>query len=251
MALMPPTPQRRERILSYGPEGGGKTTAWLSIAKWAEATGSDAQFYVLDTDYAVEHMIESPEWPSDRIHVWNAIEWEEYDAAIDEILPKLRRQDWVVSDFVGTAWEAVQDWYVRKIYHTNIDDFFMEARANAKSGNPLDGWKDWSVINRVYKSWINKVVFRNDAQVFLTAQGEGVRDTDSRQLKATFGRVGIRPRAQKQIGHQAHSILLMQALRPNEPTITTVKDRGRVSLDSHRFSDFTLDYLVPVAGWML
>lgn len=246
--LRPPVPTRRERILAMGSFGTGKTTAWLTIAQWAHVTGSDAQFYVIDTDAAVAHMIESHP-ARERIHVHHAFEWTEYEEGIERYLPALRPQDWLVVDFVGTAWEAVQDWYVAQIYKTSIDDFFVEARQSAKSGNPLDGWKDWSVINRVYKSWINRVIFRNPAQVFLTAQAEGVRDTDDRSVKQIYGKVGMRPRGQKALGHQVHSILLFSALRPSEVTLTTVKDRERRVVESERLNDFTVEYLMGVAGW--
>ena len=40
----------QDRILAFGVEGTGKSEAWISIAVEAERTGSDAQFYVVDTD---------------------------------------------------------------------------------------------------------------------------------------------------------------------------------------------------------
>ena len=46
-----------ERIALMGGPGGGKTRAWLSIADFARKTKSDAQFYVIDTDFAAERML--------------------------------------------------------------------------------------------------------------------------------------------------------------------------------------------------
>jgi hypothetical protein len=142
--LRPPIPTRRERILAMGSYGTGKTSSWLSIAQWSMLTGSDSRFYVVDTDLSVNHMIENHP-ARDRIQVWDAFEWEQYEGAIEQILPMLRHNDWLVVDFIGQAWEAVQDWYVGKVYKTSIEDFFMSAREQIKQGSPLDGWKDWCV----------------------------------------------------------------------------------------------------------
>lgn len=249
--LMPPNPDQRERILAMGSFGTGKTTAWLSIARWAEATGSDAQFYAIDTDAAVQHMVTLGDWPADRIHVWPVFEWEEYNAAINEILPRLRPQDWLVADFVGSAWESVQDWYVQMIYKQTIDEFFLDARMASKQGNPLQGWVDWNIINRAYRAWITKLIYKAPANLFVTAVGETLRDSDSRELRAVYGPIGIRPRAQKHLSHQVHSILLFQAVRAGEITMTTVKDRERAKLEYTPLNDFTIDYLCNVAGWLL
>ena len=206
---------------------------------------------MIDTDYSVEHMLQSGDYPRDRIHTYQAFDWEEYEKATDEILPRLiPHQDWFVVDFMGQAWEACQDWYVAQVYNTGIDQFFLEARQNPNKGG-LDGWKDWSVINRVYKSWANKVFFRNQAQLYVTAQAEPVKDTDDRQIKAIFSQAGQRPKSQKQLGYQVHSILMMRSFRPGDITMTTVKDRERVPVEGQPLADFTTDYLIKVAGWEL
>lgn len=249
--LTPPNVGQRERILAMGSFATGKTTGWLSIARWAEATGSSPHFYVIDTDAAVEHMVALGDWPGDRIHVWPVFEWAEYEAAMNEILPRLTSQDWLVCDFVSTAWESIQDWYVSQVYKQSIDEFFLDARMAAKQGNPLDGWRDWSIINRVYKSWANKLIYQNDAHLYLTAQAETLRDTDSREMRAQFGPIGMRPRGQKHLAHQVHTILALQSMRPGEITMTTVKDRERLKVEYAPLNDFTLDYLVGVAGWLL
>jgi hypothetical protein len=246
--LRPPIPTRRERILAMGSFGTGKTSSWLSVAQWSVLTGSDSRFYVIDTDASVNHMTENHP-ARDRIQVWNAFEWEQYEAAIEQILPMLRHNDWLVVDFIGQAWEAVQDWYVSRVYKTSIEDFFMTAREQIGKGSPLDGNKDWSIINKVYKSWLNKVMFTNDAQIFVTAQAEGLRDTDDRTMKATFQKVGARPRGQKNLGHQVHTVLHYTAIRPGDLYLTTVKDRERQGLEGAKLNDFTVDYLVGVAGW--
>lgn len=249
--LAPPSPLTRERILAIGSPGSGKTTAWLSIAFWAQATGSDAQFYVLDTDFAARHMLlSSPKYGDlTNVHVYEAIEWEQYTAAIADILPKMRPQDWLVVDFMGSAWDAVQEWYVAQVFKDDIGSFFMQARKGG--GEALDGWRDWGVINRVYKQFANDVLFKCPGQLFTTAVAEAMRDTDDRAMRSVFGPHGVRPRGQKHLAHGVHTVLLLMAPKAGEVMITTVKDRERAPLNAAKLNDFAVDYLVNVAGWDL
>jgi hypothetical protein len=166
-------------------------------------------------------------------------------------LGKATPEDWIVVDFVGSSWEAVQEWYVGEIYRQDIDEFFMDARKNMRSGNPLDGWKDWSIINRAHKSFMNDLIHRNPAHTYLTAVGEPLRDTDDKALKATFGAFGIRPKGQKHLGHQVHTILLLQTMRPGEWYMNTIKDRERTPHEGTKLKDFVVDYLVATASWRL
>ncbi|MDX1746984.1 MAG: AAA family ATPase [Halobacteriales archaeon] len=240
----------RERILVMGSFGTGKTYGWLKIAEWMQRTESPGHVYVIDTDRAAERML-APGGDFDdlaNVTVRDVYEWTQYQDALEEFLPILTEHDWLVIDFVGSAWSAVQDWYVETIYDSSIDEFFLQARLNMKSGNPLDGWKDWSVINRVYKKWMDKIVHRTASHVYMTAVADPVRDTDDQALRQIYGRIGARPRGQKDLGHHPHTVALNTALG-NEWYMTTVKDRSRPLVTGKQINDFAIDYLVNIAGW--
>lgn len=256
--LSPASPEsRRERILMMGPFGCGKTTNWLNIAKWAAATGSPAKFFAIDTDNALEAFLEPGSQYAEldarrggNIHWMSVYEWPEYIAAANAFAPQVGFEDWIICDFVSPSWEAVQSYYISEIFKTDSDEFFLEARRNLKGGNALDGWKDWSVINRLYKKWINTVL-NTGGHKFLTAQADSMRDSDDRALRAMFGAFGVRPKGQKELGYQAHTILLGAVNRAGETSITTVKDRERIAVADKPVQEFTIDYLTQVAGWTL
>lgn len=251
--LRSPDPNDPERILAMGPFGAGKSTGWLRIADWAQKTDSPAHFYVLDSEGSTKRMMN----PSGsfghltNVTVFNVWEWSQYERALDTALAAAKAEDWIVVDFISPAWDAVQEWYVDQIYESDMAEFFFEARKSMKGGNPLDGWKDWSVINRVYKRWITKMLQECPAHVYWTANAEPIRDTDDKNLRAVFGAHGVRPKGQKHLGHQPHTVLLMQPFAGGEWYMTTIKDRERPRLEGQKVSDFVIDFLVNVAGWEL
>lgn len=249
--LRPPDPRVRARILNFGAEGCGKSTGWLKIARWCADTGSDAQFYVLDTDDSAETMMAMGDYPEDRIHVWHAYEWEDYRKYEREVVPLLRpKTDWVVMDFVGNAWEAVQDWYIENTTGQAQEEYYMSVRQAGSQG--LDGWKDWQFINKNYRAFINPLIYGNGAHVYMTAKATKIGDRDSREAKALYSGVGMRPEGQKALGFQALSVLYSYALRPNEPHMTTLKDlEGVKRLENQRINDFVIDYLVGAQRWGL
>ena len=212
-----------------GGAGAGKSTGWLNIALLSAQTGSDARFYVLDSDDAVAVMLaRDAQWANlTNIEVFGAREWENYTKATDQILGRIRPNDWFIGDFVSTAWDAVQEWYVERIYgKTDMGQYFMDAReANKKAA--LDGWKDYSVINRVYRTWSNKIQFDMPSHVYLTAEAETVRDTDERELKKLFYQFGVRPKGQKHLTYTVHTVLLFQTDGRGGYFMNTAKDRGR------------------------
>lgn len=257
MSLAAPT-TRRERQLIMGPYGSGKTTSWLNIAKWSLATGSEAQFYAIDSDAAVEAFIQPGTQyahldakAGGNVHVAPVFEWEEYREAANKFAKLAGPDDWEIVDFASNAWEAVQDWFVTEMFKTDPDEFYLEARRAKAGGNPLDGWKDWQYINRSYRAWSNDVLHRTAGHKFLTAASKPIGDQDGKEIRALYGAHGVRPTGQKQLGHVVHTILYQQVLRQGEVYITTIKDRERMPLTGQQVTEFAIDYLVNVAGWVL
>lgn len=245
----------RERILGMGGFGSGKTTMYLNIAKWSQETGSDARFYVIDSDNAVRHMLNVPTSQYhglENIVLTEVSEFPEYIDALDIANTNVRPGlDWICVDFASSAWDAAQEYYVSEIYRTGMSEFFLQ-QAKLRSGSAaLDGWKDWSIINRLYKDFSTKIL-NTQAHVFLVAGAKALSDREDRSVRALFGSHGVRPTGQKHLGHLPHTVLLAHVLKPGEITLTTIKDRERPTLDgSQPLNEFALDYLVNIAGWKL
>ena len=249
--LRPPDPRIRAHILNFGGEGTGKSTGWLNIARWSADTGSDAQFYVLDTDDSAETMMIMGDYPEANIHVWPGREWDDFAKFNDAVMPLVRaRHDWVVVDFAGTAWEAVQDWYLEHIFGQDMGEYFMSVRQSA--GQEMDGWRDWGTINKVYRDWANPLVYGNGAHLYMTAQATKLGDRDDRKVKALYAEIGQKPVGQKALGYQAHSVLYSNAVRPGEIFLTTLKElEGVKRLEAKKITDFTLDYLIGAQKWQM
>ena len=246
----------QERILAMGGMGSGKTTGWLNIAWWSWKTKSDAHFYVIDSDAAAGRMLVGDKFEMlDNVTVYNAFEWLSIRAATREFMPKVRPQDWIVVDFMGPCWDAVQKWYVEEIYGSeDMGEYFMEIRKNKAKGTSvkeLEGWKDYGVINPNYKSWMNGLVHTSPAHLYITATTAGIRETDEKGLKQIFQAYGVRPVGQKHMAFAVHTVLLCQMMKPNEWFVSSVKDRERELLVAQPIKDFTRDYLVKIAGWKL
>lgn len=284
-----PTKTHRERILAIGGSGAGKTSMWLRIANWAMLTKSDARFYVLDTDDAVEAMVEEEypklgpflndekvtvDYSGMKANVWKAEgpnitlfrvtpdEWPNYMAglnySLENIVPK---KDWLVVDLLSYAWGAAQTFFTDQVYQKDRGAYFLDLRraleadnkeAKKKSYGGFEGRKDWPVINSIYNEFSNGFAYKHQGHVFCTATVESIGETDDKAVKAMFSTYGVKPGGQKHTPFLYHTILWAQKPRPNStPTLTTLKDRGRQQFDAEPFEDFVKSYLRPVAGWSL
>lgn len=246
-----------ERILTLGPAGSGKTTNWLDIAKWAERTKSDSQFYVLDTDFAAERMLTGYADCAHRIHISVGYDWADYLEFQRMVLEKARPQDWVIIDFIGNAWVAVQQNFTEQVFNKDIGDYFLEVRKQldkkASSLGALEGWTDWQVINPMYKKWVNPLLFKGRYNVYATAKSTqlsgGNKPTEDSQTRSLFLPYGVKPEGQKDLPYQFHTVLLTTRDGRGTRTLTSIKDRERVELKGQELNSFTLDYLKAVANW--
>lgn len=253
---MTPTSKAKERILLFGREGTGKTYAWCTIANWLRRTDTPGHFYAIDTDMAVGRMADA--WPDFESNVtWgDAADWPDYGKLLDSYIASGTEHDWLVVDLIDKAWDAVQNYFIEQVHGKAADEWFLEFRSAGKSGHPLAGefGINWSVINKLYSAWIGRVLrfpghvlccAPADTLQGVTGQGAGRSDPEAIEI---FGRLGVKPKGQKSLGHQFHTILLMTTKRDGW-ACTTAKDRSRERLTNSPMSDFVLNYLVPVGGW--
>lgn len=257
--LRPVSDRLLERILLFGPAGSGKSTAAASIAQMAQKTKSDARFHVIDTDLAWDRMLVEgyPDLANVEVHV--ALDWPDYRESLAKIRSVVRPQDWVVVDLVSNAWETVQAYFTEQVFDRDIGDYFLQVRKELKGGKKsleaFSGWVDWSVINAMYKTWANDLLFKTRANVLCTAKMAKVyAEQDDKATRLLFGSHGVKPEGQKALAYQFHTVLLTGERKVGDETeyfLTTVKDRERAQLDKATVRKFALDYLVKVAGWRL
>ena len=247
----------RERILSLGLYGSGKTKSWADVAKWYRDTGTPGMFHVLDTDNTTLRTLTGyPGWEANVVRE-DVVDWRDLTAHTEKMFDAATSDDWLVVDSIDKPWSMVQDHYIEEMFGKDADVFFLEQRKASASGHPLasDYGSNWSVINKLYQRWIGRVI-RWPGHVYAATPSQQVQEPnnqgkggDSREIRETFGRYGVRPAGQKALGFQFHTVLLMQSPARDEWKITSVKDRSRELLVAAPVVDFALTYLLGVAGW--
>lgn len=249
-----PQEQLHERILAIGAPGAGKSRAWLSIARLAQRTGSPARFYCLDTDYAIARMLYTEFRDLRNVTVYETASWVACENALSEVLRVVTWDDWIITDMIDIPWDLVQAYFTEEIWQQDIGKYFLEVRKALKGDNlhPFSGWTDWQVINKIYQTWMSKLIYHSNAHIFATSKIEATDvKTDEKDTLAIFGAYGVKPRGQKHLGHQFHTVLLFSCLKPGDWRLTTVKDRGRKPFEGAPLKDFAMQYLVARAGWKL
>lgn len=281
----------RERILAMGITGSGKSYQWLKMAETLKPTGAIFRCLDTDNDipYMLEtqfpHLL--PE-NGGNVLVHPAVDWPDYKLGITWVQRKpinpevlktmdsyivkdlsvpVKDSDWVVVDMADNAWDTVQRYFTSEVFGEDMGDYFLRVRKliqerggkdrhgqTAKSVAPeaFDGWKDWSVMNKLYNDWMHPIVYRIKCHVYTTTRPERLdRGEKDAELLTLFGDMGLRPAGQKKLGGQMHTIFLMI---PGEDKwfITTVKDRaGRPYFKKVQLNSLYMQYLVVKAGWPL
>lgn len=247
-----PSTNARERILAFGGAGSGKTSDWLSVAdRYAAEETPPGKFHVIDTDYTAERSLEGhPEAHKVIQKVWTCPEWEDYTKAIGVISKIAKPNDWLVIDMLTPLWDMSQEYYIDRIFGKEVDEFFLKAREQNAKGNPLDGFKDWGVINKMYRSNVANNILRAPCHVFATASAAALSaDLESKENRQLFGKWGVKPVGQKTNSHLFHDVLWKQNPKSGVWTLTTVKAREREEQLSLPITNFPTDYLVGVAKW--
>lgn len=275
----------QERILVGGTEGTGKTYAWLTIAR----AFPNNKIYVIDPDDGVRRVwynefpevnnIEyyfTPKWFTKDFESFTKspqiIKLEDgsnrkgiFKAGVADawktVQPKIKEGDWVIVEHLHLLWAAVQDSFADEVFDKNIGQYFLERRKIMKEGakklEALEGWTDWSVMNKMHNDdFIIKVCYDNPGHVFMTTSTTmtqpGAKGEDA-ALKAFYGESTIRFEGQKHNVFRVQTKLIMkQEGRGKDRKFimsTFTKDRGREWLNECEWSDFYYQYLIPIGGW--
>lgn len=253
--VLRPSINPRERLLTFGVGGTGKSAALLRIARKCPTD----TFYVLDTDYGNYDRLLATEFSDlDNVRVYVVDEWDEYTEHVKEIQAEMQRDDWLGIDMMTQSWQAVQGWFTNQVFNSDIAEYFMEVRKKKaeadqgkKSLGAFDGWMDWPVINKVYFKFYNQLL-KTPGHLYMAAEQDATSSDDDKEVKAAFGPYGVKPRGQKRLGHVASSVIWLTKSRSGGSghwAMTTIKDRGRVEVEDEIVKDFATDYLMKIAGW--
>lgn len=237
----------RERILLMGGWGVGKSTAIADIAEKI-----DSRVYVIDTTYEAER-----NYPGlDNVVVSTVETWDDYITGVRKATIKGGRDDWLAIDRIDPVWDQAQNGFIEKVFGKTADAWFIEFRAE-QSGHPLAGeyGMNWAVIKKMYGAFMTEVL-RFKGNVIVTARADPVqmpnRDGsggDSAEVRAEFGKFGVKPAGEKNLGFLFHTVLLLAEPRQGEWTYTTIRDRNRPQMKNEPMKGFTESYLVAVAGF--
>ena len=257
--VLVPTGVGRERILTYGNEGAGKTYGGFCILDKAEGKG-----WYLDTDDTVIPYLDGERFShlQDRLTFENAL-FEFGDALefVEKAKADAGPDDWLFVDRVDWAWDAAQEEFSDKVFGVDIDDHLVshrkaleDARKNDKSTkaqNPFDGFADWPVIKKRHQRFM-RTIMRFPGHVYICAGEKKVDEKlDDSNIQRTYGRVGARPAGEKNNGYLVRTVLRMQGNNPQTWRATTVKDRERDQLDGVGVTDLAMDYLAKVGHWKM
>lgn len=241
----------RERILVFGGTGSGKSRTGLSIAR--KVIESGARWYCLDTDDGIERLL-ATEFQGLDITLRHAHRWPAYVDALEDFAGKLKPGDWLHIDLIDYAWGAVQGHFTHEVYGKGAGDFFLDLRKSADS--PKDAQKKvaqeqmWPIVNKLYKDWINPIIYELPCHVYACATATTVDDRHDDKAVLKLYPSGVRPAGQKHLSHQFHTIVQLSGNQDKgEWFATTIKDRGRESMRDERVVNFPAQYLMKRAGW--
>lgn len=242
----------RERILLMGAAGSGKSQAVLSIAR-----NTDAKVHVLDTELDVYERLAHGAEGLEGIVPTGVMpdDWRAMLAWAEETSTKVSRDDWVVVDSITPAWSAAQVWFSEEIIGEHLADMMVKARKQIteddKNVNPFEGWTDWSVINAQYAKFMNRLLRANakGAHLLFTAEIDVLqKDNETKETRALFGKLGVKPRGNKRLPHVPHDIIMMRQMRTGWE-METAKVQGERAEVNGAVSDFAKQYLLGVGGW--
>jgi hypothetical protein len=252
-----------ERILLMGEWSTGKSRAWLKVAEWIKKTNAPSQIFACDTDTAWERMGWGLDWP--HVHVRDCENYDQIKGAVEEARKKAnsQRNDWLVVDMADKMWDYAQAGFSTKAFGVDITSWLLEVRA--KGENPGGDYGiNWNTINRLYADVMNNII-RFPGHVLLVTPAEQVmqpnrdgKGGDDPNVRAMFGKLGVKPRGQKALPFQVHTVILCQDKSQGAGIgpwcMSTAKDRDvgvtpREKMVGAPYNDFVLDYLIKRGGW--
>jgi hypothetical protein len=272
--ILQPQGRRRERILAYGGEGSGKTSAAVEIALRCLLPGQTMR--VLDADNTWDTFAESrdlkvrEEWrggvkddtytdAGGQLEIWHTTGWEEHARGLEMIWARTGPGDWVVVDDLTHLWDDIQAWYVETVHGRDFPQFLIDARVQQLKDNKggdagvSEMLVEWSYINKVWNDTFAKPYVNTHTHCFVMAGQKKLRTDDrgrDREAVTMYGKLGVVPATQKNVGKNSHTVVHFEHT-PIDTFImsTVVKDRERERVERVEVGRFPMTYLMKIAGW--
>lgn len=258
--VLVPTGNARERLLTYGNEGAGKTFGFFSIM--AKMPGHVKAYY-LDTDDTVEPYLDGERFSrlASRIEYRVPMDFGECLEFLEEAQRSGGEDDWLVVDRVEELWEMAQSEFSDKVFGTDIDEHVLAHRQalhaaqqknpQQRASNPFDGFTDWTVIKKRHQRAM-RAVRKFPGHVYICAGEKKLIDSmEDSNTTRTYGKAGWKPAGEKNNGYLVRTVLRMQGNNPATWRFTTIKDRERDQADGKSVNDFAIDYLAQIARWKM
>lgn len=272
MALRAPT-RRRERILLYGPAGGGKSTAWLDVAEWSHKTKATIRMPVLDTDKAWDDMAPYDDHLDKIVEPFACPDWDSIRSSIRKIeAGGYEPDDILVVDMAHRIWDRAQEGFFEQVFGKEIDEFFVMAQRDRQKAISGEYGTNWQAINKMYAAFSKLIMNSFPGHVIVCTSGARIWQDDKgsithegdRKLVVTypdFAKIGYRPQGQKDLPHAFRTILFLQdspagwrwsTAKERNPPGSSEGDPGyRAYYAGEQMKSFTKNYLIKVAGWKL
>jgi len=275
-----------ERILVYGAQSSGKSSAWMAIADLSLRTRSDAHFYVIDNDNATARVIANPlgsyHHLTENTTVFVPKSIDDYKGITEQTLNDCTPDDFIVIDMLSNVWEGMPDWWHENVFGEDSWSYWTTTRkeivqAEASGGGHErqfggTGGVDWQYIGKVYRAWEKQLSIGAPCHIFATSS--------ETEIQARFDKTGemtaqyqiasnMAPKVEKGAPHRFHTIIRLNRIVSGQGArksftrkMTMVKDRDRENIWADKGgrgltielgdpAKFGLDYLVAIAGWGL
>ena len=239
-----------ERVLLMGAPGTGKTYHIVKMVQYLEEFG--IKVHAIDLEDKLEPMVTGLcESMPKNLSIYTAFSWEELKtddkSVLHQIESNAKQGEWIVVDRIDLSWPMVQRWFTQQKYNEELADRMMQKSKDMKKSSmftPRFDQGSWQVINEQYESFMLAILYRLRCNLIMTT---GIKGPEENSPIDIYGRLGVLPRGQKEIGHQPHSVFLLTQERAGRDIvwrITTGKDLpNREVFDHEDLFDFTLQYL--------
>lgn len=251
--LTPPSNTRtKERILAFGTYGSGKSHGWATIRAMYAATSTPGHFHIISTEWEMaDRTAEGYEDFDTNATIHEATDYESLLTVSEKILESATPEDWLIVDSIGNGWSWAQDNYCQARWGKTFREY------QASLANPKDSDINWQQVNNAYRAWINPYVIRFPGHKYACAQADTVNTEgkwqDSREIKAMFSRIGMKPVGQKELAYAFHTVMLFSHPAPGDYTMTSVDDPSRDHVQHGVVAPpplgFVKSYLMDVAKW--
>lgn len=224
--------------------------------------------YLFDTDSAWDRYQEFFDTSPTNLTVTDVGEYADIYPAIDKFRKAARRDDWLVIDMAQGLQDMSEDAFIEAAQGVDPLDWITaavtsrEGRGGAYGVNWVGRRKYHQKLTQNVQRWPGHVLFLC-AEQELRLPNERTGDktfADDDELIKLYRRIGYRPQGEDNYSHLFHSVIRMVPGTENKWFITTVKERVimKANGEEHRpllkgaeVADFSVTYLVGVAGWSL